>query len=119
MSRADTHRLIRARSPQAAADLDALVALLDGHRATLNAVLAFEAAASGADNVTRHNLTMLGNRARAYLRRIERALDLPVLGSARDDLGEWGENGWAPTIRDIARSAEFHASYNHQRKAAA
>lgn len=113
MPRADVHAAIRGRSTEAAADLDQLIALLDGHKTTLDQVLALEATAvkQGADNVTRHNLNALGNRARRFLRRIEGTLNLPVLGSAHDDLGEWGENGWAPAIRDLARSAEFHASY--------
>ena len=117
MSRADVHAAIRAKG--GSADLDALIALLEGHKATLNRVLELEAASQRADNVTRHNLNMLGNRARKFLRRIDRSLDRPLLGSAHDDLGYWGRNGCAPTIDDTLRSAEFHASYAVGRKAAA
>lgn len=111
MARADVHAAIRARSETDAADLDALIALLAEHTETLNAVLALEAAAvdQGADHVTRPNLNALGNRARKFLRQIERSLNRPILGSAHDDLGLWGRNGHAPAIADMLRSAEYQA----------
>lgn len=57
--------------------------------------------------VTRIILNGLDDDARRYLRRIEKALRCPVEGPY-GTLGEFGENGCAPAIRDIIRQAKWH-----------
>jgi hypothetical protein len=88
----------------------AVEALLAGHRTQLQRVIAL-AEQGGRDKVTQYLLDGLAGRARSYLRRIEATLKRPVFHPTHGDLGLWGENGLAPTIRSIVRSAEFHASY--------
>jgi len=93
-----------------AEDMAALEKLLAGHRATLQRVIAL-AAEPRTDRLTQRMLDVRADRARLYLRRIEAALKRPVLHPTHGHLGLWGENGLAPTIRDLASSAEFQASY--------
>jgi hypothetical protein len=93
-----------------AEDMAELETLLAGHRATLQRVIDL-AAEPRTDRLTQRMLDVRAKRARFYLRRIEVALKRPVLHPTHGHLGLWGENGLAPTIRDLASSAEFQASY--------
>lgn len=97
--------------------------LLHAHRTALETMLDMNAAAP-VDRVTRLILDGLDRQARHFLRRITRAetdLRRSPENFERMTLGEFGENQFAPAIRDICKQAEFHramAATKAQRKAA-
>lgn len=93
-----------------AADLVALEHLLAGHREKLQRVIDI-AHQDGRDRVTQRILDRLAHRARGYLSSMDLTLSRPVLHPTHGSLGLWGNNGLAPNIRDLLRSAEFHANY--------
>lgn len=82
--------------------LDLLLALLASHQTALNETIRL------ADRWPA-DLNMIGLRKRAalFLHHISWALDCPDLGSG-GHLGEWGENGAAPSIRDLLAGARWH-----------
>jgi hypothetical protein len=89
--------------------LDRLVALLEGHRASLNEVIRL--AAYPPDRIAAISLKALDKRARATLRAIDATLDNPLIGdSPYGSLGDWGANGSDVQIRDMLSSARFYAS---------
>lgn len=91
-------------------DFDALEVLLAEHKAKLQRVIDL-AAEGGRDRTAQHMLDQLAKRAGSYLRMANATLERPVFHPTHGDVGRWGRNGFAPTIDDICRSADFHASY--------
>lgn len=107
--RARNHAAIRAAG--FGDKLDALIAMLAGHRAACEEVIRL---ADASDELP--GARLLGGlrlRARGCILAIERTLDDPqISGSTHTDLGRWGPNGQGPRIDDMLRSARFHAKGN-------
>lgn len=88
--------------------LDRLITLLAGHRAAFEEVIALEG--QGPTRVANMIIAEKVKSARGGIKAIERTLDDPqISGSAYGSLGDWGQNGRAPQVADLVRSARFHA----------
>lgn len=98
-------------------DLAALDTLLAGHRVMLERVIALAEPAPPRDRVTQRILNACAGEARAYLRRLEATQLRPAFHPTHGDLGLWGENGLAPSIRDLLSRAEFQAENGERLRA--
>lgn len=102
VDRAVIHRLLRERGQ--GDRLDRLIAMMDGHKATLNEAISIVSSYPG-DGFAEQIVC----DAKAALRAIEKELDLPVLGVRSGSLGTWGRNGNAARIEGLLTSAQHFA----------